>query len=426
MNITTTTEQGLIIGRVEKPEAETVSIYLSAQVCPENSPAITAKMILFTELLLSGTATFSRDQIQEKFRLLGSNIDVSYAAGRITLTVSTLANKIKPTLTLLTQIINNPAFSLAEIKRAKQTLINQLELAKEDAKGIAHAQLNNAFIHSSDNRYKHSPESLSLCVTKISQSELKAVHKLFLNRQWTMTVGGAESSLNTVIQTIKKIKKGYLSEIPETVVAALDSHKPAQLLQHEVKSKQNLELSFGAALPLNLQNPDLAAFQFGLAVLGKWGGFAGRLMSTVREKEGLTYGIYARTEEIGLTATGYWRIMSFFSPKDVKRGITSTLREVKKIHEKGITTSEWERFIDILKTGERLTYDSLSSTTALVHGNLLLGRSWVDYQAYRQKLYSCTQKEVNLALRKYLLPQLVVISIAGPVGKAKEDLATLF
>jgi len=425
MNIKTTTEDALVIGLVEKVSAATVSVYLSAAVCDQNSPATTAKLILFTELLLSGTKTLSRDQIQEKLRLLGSHIDASYSAGKVTLTISTLADKLKPTLKLLNQIIINPAFAATELKRAKQTLINQLELAREDAKGIAHTKLNNSFINPADNRYNHDPVEISQTVSEINRIALQTLHQVFLNRQWTVTVGGNESGLKQVLEAIKKTKKGYQSVVPETAIMEVSLRQPSPLLLHEVKSKQNLELSFGAYLPLELHSPDLAAFQFGLDVLGKWGGFAGRLMSTVREKEGLTYGIYARTEEIGLNQTGYWRIMSFFSPKDVKRGITSTLREIKKIHSSGITKSEWQRFADILKTGERLTYDSLASTTVLVHSNLLLGRTWTDYQNYRQKLYHCTQKEVNLALRKYLAPEQLVISIAGPIDKAKDDLASL-
>lgn len=426
MNIKTITENGLIVGLVEKEEATTVTIYLSTEVCDENSPATTAQLILFSELLLSGTKTLSRDQIQEKLRLLGSQIDTNYNAGKITLSISALADKLKPTLKLLHEIITDSTFTALELKRAKQTLINQLELAKEDAKGLAHAKLNNSFISTSDNRYRYSPEAIAQTVSKITAKELLNLHQIFLNRQWTLTVGGNDSSLKQVLEDIKKTKKDLQSLVSNTTLSETNIKPESRILLHEVKSKQNLELSFGAYLPLELQSPDLAAFQFGLAVLGKWGGFAGRLMSTVREKEGLTYGIYARTEEIGLNQKGYWRIMSFFSPKDIKQGITSTLREIKKIHAKGITKSEWQRFSDILKTGEKLTYDSLISTTSLVHSNLLLGRSWADYQDYRQKLYSCTQKEVNLALRKYLLPEEVIISIAGPISKIDGDLATLF
>ena len=146
MNIKTITEDDLVVGLVEKTNALTVSIYLNATVCEQNGPTTTARLILFTELLLSGSKTYSRDEIQAKLRALGSSIDASYNSGKITLAISTLADKLKPTLELLKQILINPTFSIPELKRAKQTLINQLELAKEDARGLAHANLNNSFL----------------------------------------------------------------------------------------------------------------------------------------------------------------------------------------------------------------------------------------------------------------------------------------
>lgn len=424
MNIKTITENDIIFGLVEKSTAATVTIYLSTDLYEENSPAIIAQSILYTELLLSGTKDLTRDQIQEELRLLGSHIDASFSTGKATLTITALNNKLKPTLDLLHQIILKPAFPANELRRAKMTLINQLELAAEDARGIAQAKLNNLFIAPEDNRHSHEPKQISASVTSINRDKLLEIHQMLLNNQWTVSIGANEACLKKVMETIKKLKKPYLStlaKVPQTTSPTTE--KQPKLLLHEVKSKQNLELSIGGYLPLNLQSPDLAAFQFGLAVLGKWGGFAGRLMSTVREKEGLTYGIYARTEALNRHQTGYWRIMTFFSPSDVKKGINSTLREVKTICQNGITTSEWQRFTNILQTGEKLTYDSIAGTTSLVHLTLLNGRSWNDYQEYRQRLYRCTKKEVNLALKKYLQPEQITISIAGPIAKAKEDLA---
>jgi predicted Zn-dependent peptidase len=114
--------------------------------------------------------------------------------------------------------------------------------------------------------------------------------------------------------------------------------------------------------------------------------------------------------------------MTFFSPKDAIKGVTSTLREVKKIRQSGITTSEWERFKQILKTQETLVFDSLSSTTALVHNKLVSGINWTDHQIFSDKLQICTIKEINAALKKYLVDEAITISAAGPVSSIEKEL----
>lgn len=224
---------------------------------------------------------------------------------------------------------------------------------------------------------------------------------------------------------MKKIKKPRLAIAPVLTTTTSQIVKGKKLLLQSIASKQNIDLSIGSSLPLTISDDDLAPFTFGLAVLGKWGGFAGRLMSTVREKEGLTYGIYARFEGVSKTEAGYWRIMTFFAPKDVVQGINSTLREINKIHNSGITESEWRRFKNILQTGEVLVYDSLAGTVGFVHGALLSGLGFAEYKKYRECLYNCSRAEVNRALKKYLDPSNIVISAAGPVDKVAKDLKAI-
>lgn len=423
MQISTTTHEYYALSKITKPNAATVTLYITADCFTENSPERTALLLLYTDLALAGSGQYSREEFQHKLDELGSSISVSESAGRITVTMAALAEKLKPTLQLFELFLTKPAFKASEQKRATQTLKNSLELFKENARGIALSALRNSLFSMESRHYDVPPALLEKALTGLTTLHLKKLHAEFLNAYWTISVGGSEASLAVVLPVLKRVKPTAVA--PKTRNELVNS-TPAlarQVLQHEVKSKQNIELSIGGCLPLSLTDTDLPAFLFGLAVLGKWGGFAGRLMSTVREKEGLTYTIYARTDGITTSEIGYWRILTFFAPKDVVQGITSTLREITTIVEKGITKSEFERFKTILKTGETLVFDSLNSTTGLVHSNLVSGLHWEHYQTFRQAFQKVTQKEINTALKKYLDPQLLTISAAGPIAAVKNDLS---
>lgn len=425
MEINTKQEKNLILGTVEKSDSNIVDIYLSVPIAAVNSPELTASALLYTDNLTAGTKNYTREQIQQKLRSLGSQIEASYSAGKITIQITTLTKKLKPTLGLFKDILTADNFKPAELKRAKQTLKNQAELAKENARAVAHRNLNNSIITNKDLRYDHQPEDIIFSTDKVKLSDLKQIHQVVLNSQWTLTLGGSKASIDTALNTLKKLKQNFRSDTLTTTLFKTLIKNKKTVLTESIPSKQNLELSLGMPLPLCLDDKDFPAFQFGLTVLGKWGSFAGRLMSTVRKKEGLTYGIYAQTLAATKDQTGYWRIMTFFAPKDVKQGVTSTLREINNISTKGITESEWLRFKEILKTEEKLTNDSQRNTTALVHKKLLMGRSWKEYQEFKKKLQSCTVKEVNTALKKYLDTNKIIISIAGPINKAKTDIAKI-
>ena len=420
MNIITTKESLFALALIEKEGAETAYINISVDCFAENTAKQTVLFVLYSDLLQSGAGSYTRDEFQRACDELGTNICVTTADSLMNVTLASLATKITPSLKLLEVMLTKPTFKPAEFKRAVLTLKNALEQSRENARGIAQTLLKNALFEKMSRQYGFLPDELLAVVDTVTLADIKNLHRELLLAYWTVSIGGAKKSLTAGTKMLNSVKNSSISPVPVYTKAKTNTRRTVVL--HEVKSKQNIELSIGGSIPLTLQTPDSAAFSFGLAVLGKWGGFSGRLMSTVREKEGLTYGIYAKTEGITVSETGYWRIMTFFAPKDVAKGITSTLREVTAIGEKGITDSELLRFKTILKTSEALMFDSLTRTVNLVHGNLAAGLTWDEYQAFRKQFQALTKKEVNLALKNHLDPKNLVISAAGPVVNVKGDL----
>ncbi len=423
MHIETTDHKNYRLAKIEKPKAGTVSLLITVDCFISNSAKNSILQHVYSDMLMSGAGAYTRSEFLHALNALGATIEVSSTSYKTTITVATPKPKLAPTLSLLAVMLQKPTFAQKELKRAVSTIENILELAKEDARGIAQSNLKNNFYKKTDRHHTFTPDELKSALKEISLVDIKSLHLTVISGVFTVSIGGSKESIAVAMKTIQKIKTASFPR-KEIYCGTQPFPKPLVTL-HEVKSKQNIEISIGAALPFTLEHKDAPAFIFGLSVLGKWGGFAGRLMSTVREKEGLTYGIYARTENIGMQNTGYWRIMSFFAPKDVLKGITSTKREVALIAEKGITQSEFERFKTILKTGEVLVFDSLSGTTSLVHNNLVSGLLWNDYLIYKERFHNCTKAEINTALKKYLHPNNLVISAAGPIASVKKELLAL-
>ena len=422
MNIETSKNTTFQFTKINKPEALTASVIVTSDRLAENSQKTVALGLLYADLLLSGAGKYSREDFTHALDLLGSSINVSESGGKVTVTITSLAEKLSKTLALLSIMLEKPTFKPSELKRAKQSISNALEIYKENARSLASDGLSQSLFKEADRRYKNTPEKVIKSLSEITVKDLKSLHTNFMQTYWTVTVGGSEKTIKTASGVITKLKKNTsLKEKVETIPKINEITK-RKVITKSIPSKQNIELSIGGHVPLALTSKDFPAFLFGLAVLGKWGGFAGRLMSTVREKEGLTYGIYAKTEGVSENENGIWRIMTFFSPKDVKKGIESTLREITKIQKNGITDSEWKRFKVILETGDSLIFDSLAGTTAQVHNVTVLGMGWDEYKQSREKLYNCSRSEVNKVLKEYLDPNKLVISAAGPIDEVKKDL----
>ena len=76
-----------------------------------------------------------------------------------------------------------------------------------------------------------------------------------------------------------------------------------------------------------------------MAIFGS--GFTSRLMSTVRDKEGLTYHIGASVADDTFN-DGDWRINATFAPSLLDKGLASTQRELLRWSQDGVTAAELE------------------------------------------------------------------------------------
>jgi predicted Zn-dependent peptidase len=149
-------------------------------------------------------------------------------------------------------------------------------------------------------------------------------------------------------------------------------------------------------------------------------------MQTVREQEGLTYGIYARTEAVRTTETGYWRIMSFFAPEKTTQGITSTLRELSKLYEHGIADAELTAFKTIFATQTALQHDSIISELKTLHAYHVHGFTPEEVAARQAATQALTTEAVNEAIRRYLDPATVGCSAAGPTKAVHTAIESVF
>lgn len=422
MKIKNISHDNFKISTIEKTSPLMV-LLLSVDCHTENSAKKQALQALYSDLLLAGAGKYSREEFTYAVNILGADFSVHFENSVMTIKVSTLAKYLSKTLSLLEVALTAPRFEEVEITRAKDLLLNRLQVAREDAPLLANANLRRTLYGKADRYYGYLPSEVEKAVEVVTNEDLQAMHHMVLTGFWYASIGGQLEGLKTVVSKLEKLKKAQSTSSSagekKVVVAKIGKN---DLVSTLVASRQNIELSIGSTVPVTFANTDLAPLVFGMNVLGKWGGFAGRLMSTVREKEGLTYSIYGRLEGISVTESGFWHIRSFFAPKDAEKGLASTLRELKKIVDKGITHKELEFFRVILKTGEALVQDSLPAFVGVTHAALMNGLDYKEYKAFRERLYTCSKKEVDSALKKYLDPKHLVVGIAGPTDGVEKPL----
>jgi zinc protease len=135
-------------------------------------------------------------------------------------------------------------------------------------------------------------------------------------------------------------------------------------------------------------------------------------MSTVRDREGLTYGIGAALFDDTLTA-GAWQIEATFAPTLLAKGVASTRRELQQWWQGGVSEAE----LALRKRGLIGSYFVGLSTTSGLADRILLtiqrgyDLDWLD--AYPQAVDALTVPAVNAAIKTHLDPATMVTVEAG-------------
>jgi zinc protease len=399
-------------------QSDIVKAIISIDVHQENSLNMQVVKYLYPDMIFSGSGSYSRAEFLDAVNKLGASIDIDITNGKVSFILRSTSAHFGKLLALFKTMLQEPTLPAVELKRAKNTSLNQLHQAKEDSKNIARDELRNEFFGTADRKYTYPIAECLLEVPKITRAQLKKFHQSMLANNWCCSIGGDKKTVVILEKFLKSVKKN--SQLIEGVHQPKPPHPVLKL--ENIPSRQNIDLSIGAPLPITRSHPDFIPLSFAVAILGKAGGFAGRLMSTVREKEGLTYGIYSQLEGFSTDEQGYLRIMTFFAPDQAVTGLSSTFREIKKLFTSGVSQAEVTAFKTILGTQQSLIKDSFERTLADLHAYHCEGFSIADMKEYKEALSDVTRADVNRVIKTYLDPSLMSVSGAGPTTNVQADL----
>ncbi len=419
MNYHITKKSAYSLGIVKTKSTGVVVVKIAIDIHRDNSLSDQAAYLIYPDALFAGAGKYDRAAFLNELGLLGSSFDASFTDGKLHLEIQSSKEAFPKLLKLVTIALEEPQFTASELKRISTTITNKLKQAQKKGAYVAKRELKNACYAAGDRRHTASHVSLIKKFSDTDKKTLSSLHERVLAKPWTVTIGGETGDVELVEKMVAKLKQG--KEVPdEKVIHAQLPTKSALKLQ-DIPSLSNIEYSLGLSLPLYLHDDEYTPLSFALSVLG-YPGFGSRLMQTIREKEGLTYGIYASLESTTAAEKGYVQIRTFFMPSKTVFALDCTFKQIAKLHKSGITTKEFDNFKKILKDKQVLLQDSLLNQVAQLHYYNYNGFTVEEIEVQKNKLDTITRSEVNKAIKKYLDPKYFVISGAGPVKAVQKDI----
>jgi zinc protease len=412
------------LAKINSKKSNLTTAYITVDIQKETSLVNQATEEMFSQALLSGSGNLNREEFVDKVKKLGAEISVNISDGRLTIKLKSRKENFAKLLNLEKLMIVSPNFNKTDLKRIYINTKNSLIELKEDSRSVAESELRNCFYAKRDRKYTYSIDELLKEIQIVNASHMRRLHDKVLQISWTCSIIGEKEELSNFSKFIGGIKKPTKSKVSGYI------HQPKPIKRNlklkNIPSKQNIDFSIGVPIPITIHHSDFLPLSLAVAVLGNWGGFAGRLMSTVREKEGLTYGIYAKLDGFTDKEEGYLRIMTFFAPDKAVMALKSTFREITNLYENGVTEEELQKFKNIIQTKNALRNDSTASLLGELHTYHCLGFSLNEMTEHKIKINEVTVEEVNDVIAKYLQPGKFTVSGAGLTKAVQKKVQNFF
>jgi zinc protease len=363
-------------------------------------------------MLDRGTKTLDKFAIAEKLDDVGAEISFEVGTQSLGIRARCLTKDLPMVLGLIAQELRSPANQAAEFAKAKQQFLGGLEASRQSSGARAGEAFNRAIFPEGHPNRPHTLDEFVAAGKSATLEEVKAFQaKYYGPARFTLILAGDVNDA-AVRAEVTKVFSGW-SGGGDYVLPA----QPAKATQSSevtvpLADKPSVTMILGSATGLKYKDPDSLPLRVGTAILGR--GFTGRLMGTVRDKEGLTYGISAAMGEDTLV-DGNFDISASFAPALLEKGVASTRRELTKWWKDGVTQDE----LTARKQGIIGSYRVGMATTGGVANSILINIQrgydvgWLD--EYPNAVNALTVTQVNSAIKNHLDPDKMVLVEAGTV-----------
>ncbi|WP_053270132.1 M16 family metallopeptidase [Pseudomonas chlororaphis] len=369
--------------------------------------------MLTNAMLNEGVAGKDVGAIAEGFEGLGADFGNGAYKDMAIASLRSLSapDKRTPALQLFADVVGKPTFPADSLARIKNQMLAGFEYQKQNPGKLASLELMNRLYGS--HPYAHSSDGTAQSVPPISLAQLRAFHaKAYAAGNVVIALVGdlSRSDAEAIAAQISSaLPKGpALAKIPQPT-------EPQASIGHiEYPSSQTSLLL--AQLGIDRDDPDYAALSLGNQILGG-GGFGTRLMSEVREKRGLTYGVYSGFSP--MQARGPFMI-NLQTRAEMSEG---TLKLVQDVLADYLKTGPTQKELDDAKRELAGSFPLSTASNADIVGQLgaigfyNLPLSYLE--DFMQQSQSLTVEQVRDVLNKHLRADKMVVVTAGPTVPQK-------
>ena len=398
-----TTSNGITVILSENHKIPKVSIELSLG----NSPRLEgnkAGLADFTgSLLMSGTTTRSKDQLDREIDFIGADL----SAGSSSMYLGCLTKHLSKGLDLMTDVLYNANFPESEVERVRKQNLSGLQSTKADAGEMA----SNATRAVNFPNHPLGEIMTEATLQNISREDLLAYYKSTFTPQgsYLVVVGDiTRAETEALVQTYFATWQGGPAYQASLGKGQFDKGNRVIFVKKPGAVQSVVYVTF--PIDMRAGHKDQLALNVLNGILGG-GGFGTRLMQNLREDKAFTYGCYS---SLNITENGSWMSAGGnFKNAVTDSAITEILKEFAGIIEAQVTDEELSLTKNNMAGGFARSLERPQTVARFALNTIKLKLAPDYYQKYLQQLEAITKEDVLRVAQQYFTAKNCHIIVVG-------------
>jgi zinc protease len=414
----------VVYAQVDTVPVTRVAVEFNAGYAADRPDRLGAQAMML-DLLDEGTTTRNANQLAEEEERLGASITVGASMDRTSADLSTVTANLTPGLTLLADVVRNPAFAPSEIERIRASRLSGLASEKTNPNAIA-ARALPPLIYGADSPYGRSFTGTGdeATITALSRADLVSTHDAWIRPDNATIFVVSDEPLSQITLKLEAAFGDWRAPAMAKGVKLFSDTVPAPtnriVLIDRPQSPQSL-IYGGAVLPLS-GTDDLLTLNAANVTLGS--DFLSRINSDLRETKGWSYGVRASVNQLEHRVP--YVVNAPVQANRTGESIAALIAQYDRFLETdGVSPTELERTINGNTRSLAGSYETSGAILGALRSNALYGRP-DDYQAtLSSRTPALTAAQMDAAARQVIHPEQFVWVVVGDASVVKPQLDAL-
>lgn len=368
---------------------------------------------LVAGLLDEGTTTRDATRLAEQIEFVGGALEAKAGHDFTTASARVLAKDTELGFELLADILLHPDFPEPELERVKKLILGEIIAQQDDPGSVAGKAFSRLVFDG--HPYSWPVNGTEETLPAISRADVQAFHaREYLPNQTILAVVG-----DVTVEQARGLVEKHFGSWPKGPAPARHASPPADIEKPVVKliDKELTQTTLVLGhLGISRTNPDYYAVSVMNYILGA-GGFSSRLMDSIRDRQGLAYGVMSMFEP--RAASGPFLVSLQTRNATANRALAGVLKELQAMQRAPVSDKELSEAKSYLTGSFPMRFDTTHKLAEVLCQVEFYGLGLDYFTQYPEWINKVTAKDVLRVAKQYLHPDRYALVAVGKLDEAK-------